>query len=399
MNNTFTIDIIPANDPARVAALRRYRLLDSPGEKVFDDMTSLAAVTFGMPISLISLVDAETVFFTSTQGVGNIRCADRGESLCALAILSPEVMVFENALEAEVLSGSPAVHGPAAVRFYAGAPLTTKDGFLIGTICVIDQQPHLFSAKDRLVLQQLAGVVMEQIELRLAALTDIERQQQLAEEKQEFISVASHELRTPVTTLTASLQLLLRLEDQLPATAARLLGQANKSVLKINKLIADLLDVNRIAAGHLQLDKKTFTLSRMINDSCTHIRLGGTHHLLLSGDQTLEVCADEQKIDQVIVNLANNAVKYAPEAPDILIRIEREGIFARISLTDHGPGISKEKQPNLFDRYYRAAGAQAAGLGLGLYISAQIVRQHGGEIGVESEPGQGSTFWFTLPLF
>src|ERR1700760_4178110 len=98
MINTFHTDIIPANDQQRVKALERYRLLDTPKEKIFDNMTVLAAETFRVPVSLISLVGAETVFFKSAVGVGNLKCADRGESLCALAIMRPEAMVIEDTL-------------------------------------------------------------------------------------------------------------------------------------------------------------------------------------------------------------------------------------------------------------------------------------------------------------
>lgn len=307
-------------------------------------------------------------------------------------------MVFENALQAEVLKDSPVVHGPAAVRFYAGAPLRTREGYLIGTICLVDQQPRSFSENDRKVLERMAKVIMEQLELRLKALKEVEAEQQLAQEKQEFISIASHELRTPVTSLTAAIQLMQRVRIEAPPAFTNLLEQAAKSLAKLNKLISDLLDVNRAEIGHLQLNKTTFTISELINDCCTHIRHGGSHHIHLSGELELEVCADEHKIDQVIVNLANNVVKYAPEAPDIHMNVSRAGDFAKISVKDNGPGIPLDKQQHLFERYYRVGNSKRSGLGLGLYISAQIIRQHGGEIGVDSAPGKGSIFWFTLPL-
>ena len=127
IQNTFGINIIPPDDSARVAALERYRLLDTPAEQIFDNMTLLAATIFRTKISLISLVGAETVFFKSAVGTGNVRCTGRGESLCALAILSPDVLVFENTPDAPEIAASPAVK--AGVRFYAGAPLKTPDGY------------------------------------------------------------------------------------------------------------------------------------------------------------------------------------------------------------------------------------------------------------------------------
>jgi hypothetical protein len=114
----------------------------------------------------------------------------------------------------------------------------------------------------------------------------------------------------------------------------------------------------------------------------------------------LQIYADELRIDQLVVNFVNNAVKYAPNSKDICLNVERVGNMARISVKDTGPGIETDKIPYLFGRYYRAdySGSQYSGLGLGLYISAEIIKKHGGEIGVDSELGKGSTFWFTLPL-
>jgi len=112
------------------------------------------------------------------------------------------------------------------------------------------------------------------------------------------------------------------------------------------------------------------------------------------------VYADEHAIDQVVVNFVNNAVKYAPDSVEIVMVVENLGDKAKISVKDSGPGIAEEKIPHLFERYYQAqpAGFNNSGLGLGLYISSEIVRRHGGEIGVESELGKGSSFWITLPL-
>jgi signal transduction histidine kinase len=114
----------------------------------------------------------------------------------------------------------------------------------------------------------------------------------------------------------------------------------------------------------------------------------------------LQVYADENAIDQVIVNLVNNAVKYAPDSKKIKVFIEGNPNFVKVSVKDSGPGIPGEQLPLLFNRYYQAEAPKHRnpGLGLGLYISSEIIKQHGGEMGVESEPGKGSTFWFTLPV-
>lgn len=397
MNNTFDTEIIPANDDQRLSALARYRLLDTPEEKVFDNMTLLAAEIFQTPVALISLVGAETVFFKSTVGVGKVKCVDRGESLCALTIMSTELLVLEDALlEPSVAGSAPVQQG---VRFYAGAPLKTDDGFLIGTICVVDFSPRPFSAHERKVIASLARVVMEQMELRLGVIKETELQADLLQKKDEFISVASHELKTPITSLTASLQLLDRMKaDPQPQLFEKMISQANKSLQKLNRLVGDLLNTNRIASGKLELRQKLFHPVELALDCCNHVRSEGKYEIVVEGDPGIGVLADEQKIDQVLVNLVNNAVKYAPDSKTIYINVRQEGVVAKITVRDEGPGIGTEHLPHLFKRYYRSDNHNTSGLGLGLYICSEIIQRHGGEIGVDSEPGKGASFWFTLPL-
>lgn len=136
-----------------------------------------------------------------------------------------------------------------------------------------------------------------------------------------------------------------------------------------------------------------------MNECCNHIFLDEKYYLTCQGNLLLDVFADQQKIEQVVVNLINNAVKYAPESAEIVVRIEDLEDCVKVSVIDRGKGIPAENIPNLFDRYYRINnnGNETSGLGLGLYISAEIIRRHGGEMGVISEPEQGSAFWFTIP--
>jgi two-component system CheB/CheR fusion protein len=223
---------------------------------------------------------------------------------------------------------------------------------------------------------------------------------ELLKKKDDFMSIASHELKTPITTLKISLQLLDRLKDTPAKISPSLIEQANKSVEKINILIEDLLDVSKINQGQLKLNKTSFMIAELIKDCCEHIRAAGIYSVLPTGDLTTEVYADSERIEQVIINLVNNAIKYARESKQIIIHIEKAGNVVKVSVIDKGPGVIPEKLPHLFERYYQADnnGSTYSGLGLGLYISAEIIKKHGGEIGVNSEIGKGSAFWFTLPL-
>ena len=179
----------------------------------------------------------------------------------------------------------------------------------------------------------------------------------------------------------------------------KLCTNAERNVNQLNHLVDDLLDFNKIDQGELVLTKTNFKMGDVIDGCCTHIRLEGKYMLTYTGDHSLMVYADQYKIDQVLVNFVNNAVKYAADSLEIIIHVEKIAGFTKVTVIDKGKGIAPDDIKHLFDRYYRI-GADinlASGLGLGLYISAEIIKRHGGKIGVKSILGKGSNFWFTIP--
>lgn len=239
-----------------------------------------------------------------------------------------------------------------------------------------------------------------QPERTLGTAIDITQQKALQQQKDDFISIASHELKTPITSLKASLQLITRIRETPNHTLfPKLLDQATRSMNKISELVEDLLNVSRMNQGQVELRKDWFKVAEMLERAFSHIEETSRYSLVLEGDLNASVFADEHRIEQVVVNLVNNAIKYAPESYRIFTHIKNEGSFLKITVRDTGPGIAPDKIPQLFDRYYRAdaSGKQVSGLGLGLYISAELVERHGGQIGVDSVLGAGSSFWFTLP--
>ncbi|QHS57475.1 PAS domain-containing protein [Mucilaginibacter sp. 14171R-50] len=236
----------------------------------------------------------------------------------------------------------------------------------------------------------------------LGTVLDITEFKRLQQQKDDFISVASHELKTPMTSLKASIQILDKLikNNSNPEKVSVFIEKANTSLTKMHHLIESLLNVSKITAGQLALNKTHFKADEMISESCDHILLNGDHSLELTGDTDVELFADRSKIEQVVINLVNNAIKYAPLSYKIIIDVRRQRRSVKISVQDFGEGIAYDKIPHLFERYYRvdSTGLQYSGLGLGLYISAEIIERHNGKIGVNSEAGKGSTFWFTLPV-
>lgn len=163
MVNTFGMPIIPDNDEERVKALQSYKILDTKPEPYFNNLAQIVAKCFNSPIALISLVDKDRVFFKANVGMSGTDSADRGISLCSLAILDDKPTIFENALEEPCLLANPLVAGEFGLRFYAGAPIITPEGFNIGTVCIVDKRPRTFSELDQELLARFADSIMEAI--------------------------------------------------------------------------------------------------------------------------------------------------------------------------------------------------------------------------------------------
>jgi len=699
IENTFGREILPENETDRLNALRRYKIIDTPSEASFDGIAKLATQIFNAPIALLSLVDAESVYFKANIGMGTAKQTNRGQSLCSLAILNEKVTVFEDTLAEDFLLTNPNVIGDFGLRFYAGAPLITHDGFMIGSLCIIDKQSRKFSSNDRQILQGLARTAMDQIELRSSSLgkideleglnttmatmqqrlidlnddmelankelyrtnsqlnksydltmllnknlkkserrfrsfidkapiafsiltgrdlivevandmmlkvwrkdetvvgkalsnalpelagqpylaildqvftsgesyvgdtayvklesggilgehyfdftyeplkneegetesiivianevteqlkkneylealnhqleialkagelgsynrdlktgkmdcsetcklnfgisegqqfnyedllrsivpehrdmvyqkvqkaittrtpyhseylirwpdgslhwinasglpkydadgkathligvvADITKRKNYESQKDDFLGIASHELKTPITGLKGTIQLLERFKDKAGHDMIpRLIDQSAVNLKKIVSLVDDLLNMHRISEGQLYLEKSTFKASKILASSCHNIISQGTHQVYMTGDLDAPIFADEQRLEQVLVNFVNNAVKYAPDSKEINIVVKQLKNQVTVTVSDQGEGIDPAVQPFIFDRYYRANhdGKSYSGLGLGLYISSEIIKKHGGQIGVKSTIGQGSSFWFSIP--
>ncbi|HEU5228572.1 MAG TPA: ATP-binding protein [Ktedonobacteraceae bacterium] len=233
--------------------------------------------------------------------------------------------------------------------------------------------------------------------------TDITEQKKLEQQKDEFIGVASHELKTPVTSVKAYTQLLeMRFRKVGDELSSQMLKKMDMQLNKLTNLIRDLLDVTKIESGKLQLHKTSFDLNELIAEIVEEMQRTTTKHTLLQElSAPITLYADKDRIGQVVTNLLANAIKYSPEADTVIVRTAHQDGAVVTSVQDFGIGIPAEKQSEIFERFFRVGGeAQATypGLGLGLYISAEFVRRHHGSIWAESEEGKGSTFSFSLPV-
>lgn len=230
--------------------------------------------------------------------------------------------------------------------------------------------------------------------------TDIDEQKQASRKKDEFISVASHELKTPLTSIKGYIQLLQRTINASDPTAMYV-ERTLHQIRKLDTLIADLLDISKIESGKMKLDMKDFDLGKMLDNTIDMIhQTYPGYEFERKGTITVSVIGDETRLEQVLQNFLSNAVKYSPVNKKVIIHSEiLPDRRAKIGIQDFGIGISKEEQRLVFDKFYRTAESSNnfQGLGLGLYISADILQRHNAEFGVESEPGKGSFFYFSLP--
>ncbi len=232
---------------------------------------------------------------------------------------------------------------------------------------------------------------------------EIEHLKEVSRQKNDFISMASHELKTPVTSIRAFAQLLQ--EDYAlsgNAEAAEMLSRMNSQVIKLTSLIEDLLDLSKMEGGKLQYHLDYFDFNKMINDVVEEMQLTTRAHIIsLTLGKTFSMYGDRNRLGQVLTNLLANAIKYSDHAHNIKVSSTRDKQFVSVTVKDFGIGVSKEKQDKIFKRFFRVSGVKEdtyPGLGLGLYISSEIVKHHKGTISVKSVKGKGATFSFKLPL-
>lgn len=227
-----------------------------------------------------------------------------------------------------------------------------------------------------------------------------EQLQELIRYKDEFMAMASHELKTPLTVILANLQILQLMMEKDPNV--KFVNKIIKQSLKLSDLITRLLNVSKIQSGKLELNLSVFDLDALIKEVIGVIQQTTRSHRLIYKSYKGEssVHADREKIEQVIVNLLSNAIKYMPREGDINIKLQKKGGKLIISVKDRGVGIPERDLENIFQRFYRVSGVPSSysGSGIGLYVSAEIVKMHHGKIWAESQIGSGSVFHFSIPL-
>jgi PAS domain S-box-containing protein len=235
---------------------------------------------------------------------------------------------------------------------------------------------------------------------------DITEMKEHEQVKNDFIGMASHELKTPITSIKAYIQLLLNIyknkaEDEF---LMKSLTTVNKQINKLTRLITDLLDVSKMESGRLSLTSEPFSLTDLLKETIDEVQHTATQHdiVYVPTAQQYTINADRDRIAQVITNFLTNAIKYSPESDRVDVEVSSTDNEVKIAVKDYGIGIKPEEQPKIFNRFYRVEGRNEqtfSGFGIGLYVAAEIVKRHNGNVWVESEKDKGSIFYFTLPVY
>lgn len=392
----------PENEEQRLKKLYELEILDTFEEQAYDDLTHLAAQICNVPIALISLIDRDRQFLKSHYGL-DVNEVSRDVGFCPHAILDDDLTIIEDASKDHRFHDNPLVTGGPNVKFYAGAPLIFSNDIRLGTLCIVDNKPRTITPEQQKSLAALARQVVSQLELRQA----VKKAEIASQAKSEFLSVISHELRTPLTSIKGAIGLLSSgAISNIPEQAQDMLRVAYDNSERLTLLVNDILDFEKLRANKMVFHKDALMVGELV-DKAVEANQGyaehyGVHFKVEKNSCACSVIVDANRLLQVMSNLMSNAVKYSPHDGCVCVTIECMGQKIHIAVSDDGAGIPAEFQDCIFTYFSQADTSdtrEKGGTGLGLAISKEIIEQHGGTIGFESQPGKGATFYIELDMY
>ncbi|MCS6899388.1 MAG: ATP-binding protein [Myxococcales bacterium] len=404
---------LPPDEEGRLKALRATGLLDLLPDPALDALVQLATHLCQVPIALVSLVDEKRQCFRAKVGI-ECQGSPREIAFCAHAILTPtEIFEIEDASQDIRFFDNPLVTDEPKIRFYAGVPLVTEDGFALGTLCVLDRRPRRLAPSTRAALKTLADQVMSQVNLRQRArlLEEANRALRLAREEAEassqeklrLMAFVSHEFRTPMNGILGMSSLLLA--SSMPQEQREMVEAIHAGGQSLLHLLNQFLDFSHLQLGQRQLQTKPIDLVACVDSAVELVQINARQkNLQIWVEIDPSLChrmeADEDKLRQVFVNLLGNAIKFSSAG---VIRVELgmngEG-RVRASVMDEGPGLPLSLLSTLFQPFARGTFSklEQPGTGLGLAICKHIVELHGGAIQAYNLPEGGACFSFELPV-
>ncbi|MRX69748.1 GAF domain-containing protein [Flavobacterium resistens] len=398
---------IPENEFERLAALKRYNILDTLPDHAFDDATKLVSYICGVPIAHISFIDESRQWFKSEIGIG-VSEVPRDISFCKYTIMESKMIEINDTFLNDRFKDDPNVTGGFKVRFYAGVPLTTPDGFNIGTICAIDHVTKKLDENQRNALSIVAKHVINQLEVRTKNI-ELAAQKKIAERavfaKDSFLANMSHEIRTPLNAIIGFTDLLAQTElDETQRDYIESVQIAGENLLLI---VNDILDLSKIESGNLTIDSEPFNLKKTLKHVYNLLKVKAhkevEFNLFLDADMPDMVIGDQGRLNQILVNLIGNALKFTHDG-DVTVSVKKieeteDHYSLRFSVKDTGIGIPEDKLNSIFERFTQAEESTTrrfGGTGLGLNIVKQLIELQKSEIQVKSKEGRGSEFSFVL---
>ena len=393
----------------RIAELYRYQILDTVEEERFDRVTRLVADIFGVPMAAISLVDVDRQWFKSRIGLGTSE-TPRSVAFCDKTIKGQDPLVVCDATADPDFASNPLVTDDPNIRFYAGAPLITPSGQKLGALCAIDRRARSASPEQLSALQSLAAVVVDELELRVAHAKEAgfrQAAERASDAKSQFLSRMSHEIRTPLSTIIGYSDLIL-LQSDVPNNDH--VDKIRSSAMDLLFLLDNMLDLTKIDYGKLNLECEPLNLHDTLRDlfeqftkTAKAANQAFSFSLQTDDDRISPVMGDERRTRQIISNIIDNALKFAPDAP---IRVEAQIMSCldgkttlKCAIEDQGPGIPMEMASQIFEVFQQideSTQREREGPGLGLPIAQSLARMMDGEIKLTSQYGKGSRFDVTL---
>ncbi len=386
---------IPEDDPARLATLYSYSVLDTAPEQGYEDVTALASFICGTPFSTITLVDKDRQWFKSEVGFGTNQTG-RADGFCACALLSPETLIVKDTRLDPRFAENPFVLSGPQIRFYAGAPLVAPNGHILGTVCVFDTKPRVLSAGQVAALEALSRQVMALFEVRLKTIEN-ERAAAAVMQNEKLAAVGrlassmAHGINNPLEAVT-NLIYLSRQRIQDPEIKVWL-EQADQELRRLSTIANQTLQFHKQASRPQAIScLNLFSTALNVHEA----RLRNANITVEKRKRANEpVECFEGDIRQVLGNLIANSIDAMPNGGRLIVRSRehtdprsgRKGLM--LTIADTGVGMNQATQRRLFEAFFSTKGI--GGIGLGLWISADIVKRHQGRISIRSSQREDHT--------
>lgn len=396
---------IPRNEAKRLEALKALDIVETTSEKEYDDITKLAAMICETPIALITLIEEKRQWFKAKIGI-DICENDRDKSICGHALKDPyKILEIEDTRLDDRFIGNPVIHNEdQPIIFYAGVPLTDPGGNALGTLCVIDHKPGKLNQKQTEALKALGNQVIKLFELRRKNIyaqkieDDLRNRNNLLK---EFAGTVSHDMKMPLSNIILTIDTLKkRYGESFDEKLNKYLDYLKQSSFRLSHYIADILtfyESDHIASEENATD--SFDIQFLLEEIVDMFNIQEDCQINFP-EKNIELYCNRTALEQILLNLLGNSLKYNDKKETVItINCWEEAIFYHFTITDNGRGIPQQKQVAIFDLFSTATETDRygnKGNGIGLSTVKKLVNNLGGDISVESTPGESTTFHFSI---